>query len=53
VRETPVGSDEWLVGEILSFRGDAVLLEPKELRPRIAERAAELEEELDRVKVTG
>jgi proteasome accessory factor BC len=53
VRETPVGSDEWLVGEILSFRGDAVLLEPEGLRPRIAERAEELERELEQVGVRG
>src|SRR5215218_5700929 len=49
VREMPAGSDEWLIVEILSFRGDAVLLEPDALRPRIAERAAELQDELERV----
>jgi len=49
LRETPAGSDEWLIGEILSFRGDAVLLEPESLRPRIADRAAELERELEQV----
>ena len=37
------GSVEWLVGEILSLRGEAVLLEPAELRTRVAERARELE----------
>jgi predicted DNA-binding transcriptional regulator YafY len=46
VTETAAGSDAWLIGEILSFRGDAVLLEPEELRPRIAARAAELASEL-------
>src|SRR5262249_21954040 len=53
LRETPAGSDEWLVGEILSFRGDAVLLEPQALRPRIAERAVELERELGGVTARG
>jgi len=44
--ETPVGSPEWLVSEIFSFRGEAVVLEPPDLRSRIAERAAELTREL-------
>jgi proteasome accessory factor C len=38
-----VGSADWLVGEVLSFRGEAVVLEPPELRARVAERASELE----------
>ena len=40
--ETPVGSPEWLVGEILSFRGEATVLEPDDLRSQIAARAKEL-----------
>jgi proteasome accessory factor C len=44
--ETPVGSPEWLVGEILSYRGEAVVLEPEDLRNEIARRARELESEL-------
>src|ERR1700712_3923266 len=32
LREIPVGSDEWLESEILSKRGEAVVLEPEELR---------------------
>jgi proteasome accessory factor C len=44
--ERPVGSDAWLVGEIFSYRGEAVVLEPAELRVRITERAKELAEEL-------
>ncbi len=44
--EMPVGSPEWLVGEILSYRGEAVVLEPADLRGRIAERAKELLTEL-------
>jgi predicted DNA-binding transcriptional regulator YafY len=42
----PVGSAEWLVGEIFSHRGEAVLLEPEEMRTAIAERARELAAEL-------
>jgi len=46
VAEKPVGSPEWLVGEILSYRGEAVVLEPAELRRAVAERAKELQREL-------
>ena len=46
VREIPVGSDEWLESEILSKRGEAVVLEPSDLRTRIAERARTLAKEL-------
>ena len=46
VRDIPVGSDEWLVSDILSKRGEAVLLEPVELRTRVASRARELAKEL-------
>ena len=41
--ERPVGSPEWLIGEVLSFRGAAVVLEPPDLRARVADRARELE----------
>ena len=53
VAEKPVGSAEWLVGEILSYRGEAVVLEPVELRRAVAERAKELQRELglSRVRV--
>ncbi len=44
--EMPVGSPEWLIGEILSQRGEAVLLEPEEMRKTIATRARELANEL-------
>jgi proteasome accessory factor BC len=44
--EMPVGSPEWLIGEILSHRGEAVLLEPEEMRKMVAERAPELANEL-------
>jgi proteasome accessory factor C len=44
--ERAVGSADWLVGEVLSFRGDAVVLEPADLRERVARRARELEREL-------
>ncbi|HJU37833.1 MAG TPA: WYL domain-containing protein [Gaiellaceae bacterium] len=46
VREIPVGSDEWLESEVLSLRGEAVLLEPEELRRSVAERARALAKEL-------
>ncbi len=42
VSETPVGSPEWLVGEILSGRGEAVVLEPEDLRSQMAARAVSL-----------
>ena len=41
-REIPVGSDEWLESDILSKRGEAIVLGPPELRARIAARAREL-----------
>jgi proteasome accessory factor BC len=46
LHEIPVGSDEWLESEILSKRGEAVVLEPDELRRRIAARARELAKDL-------
>jgi predicted DNA-binding transcriptional regulator YafY len=53
--EKPVGSAEWLVGEILSHRGEAVVLEPLELRQAVAERAKELQRELglSRLRLTA
>jgi predicted DNA-binding transcriptional regulator YafY len=44
--EMPVGSPEWLVGETLFYRGEAIVLEPEDLRERIAQRAKELNSEL-------
>jgi proteasome accessory factor C len=41
--ERAVGSPDWLVGEVLSFRGEATVLEPADLRARVAGRAKELE----------
>src|SRR5437879_3136943 len=46
VRDVPVGSDEWLESEVLSLRGEAVLLEPGELRRTVAARAKTLAKEL-------
>jgi proteasome accessory factor C len=55
VAEQKVGSPEWLVGEILRFRGAASVLEPPDLRRSVARRARELLTELGlarlRVKV--
>jgi predicted DNA-binding transcriptional regulator YafY len=44
--EMPVGSVEWLIGEVLSQRGEAILLEPEEMRKAVANRARELANEL-------
>jgi predicted DNA-binding transcriptional regulator YafY len=41
-----IGSADWLVGEMLSFRGEAVVLAPAELRKLVAERARDLERKL-------
>jgi proteasome accessory factor BC len=49
--ERPVGSPEWLVGEILSYRGEAVVLEPPELRKEIAARAQAVQRELGLTRV--
>jgi len=55
LREIQVGSEEWLQSEILAERGEAIVLEPPDLRARIAERAKTLAKELGverlRVKV--
>ncbi len=44
--EKAVGSAEWLVGEVVSYRGEAVVIDPPELRARVAHRARELGAEL-------
>jgi predicted DNA-binding transcriptional regulator YafY len=46
IADKSVGSAEWLVGEVVSYRGEAIVLEPPELRARVAERARELVSEL-------
>jgi proteasome accessory factor C len=46
INEQQVGSAEWLIGEILRYRGEAELLEPPELRRAIAKRAQSLGAEL-------
>jgi proteasome accessory factor BC len=46
IAEKSVGSPEWLVGEVVSYRGEAIVLEPLELRNRVALRARELVSEL-------
>ena len=52
VRETSAG-EEWLVGEILSYRGQAAVLEPAALRKRVASRAKELARELNVSRVAA
>jgi proteasome accessory factor C len=44
--EKAVGSEEWLLGEILGDRGESVLLEPENLRKQVARRAKALTREL-------
>ena len=46
IADRSVGSAEWLVGEVVSYRGEAIVLEPQELRARVAIRARELGNEL-------
>ncbi len=46
VAEKAVGSAEWLVGEVVSYRGEAIVLDPPELRKRVADRAKTLGAEL-------
>jgi predicted DNA-binding transcriptional regulator YafY len=46
IQDVRFGSEEWLRSEILADRGEAVVLEPAELRPIIARRAKELAQEL-------
>ena len=54
VADLPVGSPEWLESEIFSFRGEAIVLEPEDLRHHIRDRAKELATELgvNRLRVT-
>ena len=53
VAERAVGSPDWLVGEVLSFRGEAVVIEPQSLRELVALRARELERELRPARAAG
>ena len=46
INEQTVGSAEWLIGEILRYRGEAELLEPPDLRRNVAKRAQALAREL-------
>ena len=48
LEEVRHGSADWLVGEILSYRGAAVVLEPAEIREAVATRAKKLAKELRR-----
>ncbi len=51
INEQKIGSAEWLVGEILRYRGEAELLEPPELRREIAKRAQALARELGVIRL--
>ncbi len=46
VADLVVGETEWLVGEVLSWRGEAVVVEPEDLRKAVAARARRLAREL-------
>ena len=46
-----IGAHDWLIGEILADRGEAVVIEPQDLRPAIAKRAAQLLRELRLTRV--
>jgi proteasome accessory factor C len=46
IADRSVGSADWLVGEVVSYRGEAIVVEPQELRARVAHRARELASEL-------
>jgi proteasome accessory factor C len=50
--ERRAGTD-WLVGEMLSFRGEACVIEPPELRSLVADRARELERRLREARATA
>jgi proteasome accessory factor C len=50
IADKSVGSAEWLVGEVVSYRGEAVVIDPPELRKRVAERAKTLGAELRPVR---
>ena len=47
VAELPVGTAEWLVCEVFADRGDAVVLEPADLRELVAARASALAAQLE------
>src|SRR5437764_4625 len=55
VADVPVGSSEWLESEIFSFRGEAIVLEPADLRSHIRDRAKALAAELrvNRMRIPG
>ncbi|MBA3427731.1 MAG: WYL domain-containing protein [Actinobacteria bacterium] len=44
-------TEDWIVGELLQDRGEAVIVEPEELRATVAARAAELVRELKVTRV--
>ncbi|HTR32321.1 MAG TPA: WYL domain-containing protein [Gaiellaceae bacterium] len=46
IADKSVGSAEWLVGEVVSYRGEAIVLEPHDLRAQVALRARALAAEL-------
>ncbi|MGI8420948.1 MAG: helix-turn-helix transcriptional regulator [Gaiellaceae bacterium] len=53
IADKQVGSADWLVGEIFASLGEAIVLEPEDLRARVAARAAELARELGAAALAG
>ncbi len=52
VKDVQAGED-WLIAEILSFRGEAAVIVPDDLRKKVAARAKELSSELNVSRVTA
>ena len=52
VKEVQAGED-WLIAELLSYRGEAAVVEPAELRKKVAARAKELARELNVTRVAS
>lgn len=51
--EVAAATDQWLIEEILKYRGHATVVAPDDIRARVVNRTAELTEELHRVPVLG
>jgi predicted DNA-binding transcriptional regulator YafY len=53
IADRAVGSADWVIGEVVSYRGEAIVLEPLDLRARVAQRARELGVELRPTRAKG
>jgi predicted DNA-binding transcriptional regulator YafY len=52
VKDVQAGED-WLIAEILSYRGEAAVIQPPDLRKKVATRAKELARELNVSRVAA